>query len=318
MTDNEFLQSLLSKGGDVTFPAVNPRTGGRVYDIEVPLVLESHTHVILDGCTLRLADRVYSNIFISRGVWDGQNPEPLEDISIIGKNGALLDGGLHNGLWERFSEKDGNPPIMHNTFILFSSVRGFRVENLSFTNPRYWNMTFYYCSEGVIRDISFDSANNAPNQDGIDLRRGCHDILVENIVGSTGDDSVALTGLLHRIETRFLTDRLPSDIHHVKIRNISTEVTGGHGIVRLLCQDGIKLHDIEVSDIYDRLIDTKLKKNIAAIRIGDSQFYTVKPAEPGDLYNVTVRNVTTNAPIAVKVNGEIPNLTLENIVKTED
>ncbi len=53
------------------------------------------------------------------------------------------------------------PLVLHNTFILMSNVDGFAVEGLHFTNPRYWNMTFHYCANGTIRDIVFDSANNA-------------------------------------------------------------------------------------------------------------------------------------------------------------
>ena len=34
------------------------------------------------------------------------------------------------------------------------------------------------------------------NQDGLDLRQGCHDIAIENITGYTGDDLVALTDIV--------------------------------------------------------------------------------------------------------------------------
>ena len=33
------------------------------------------------------------------------------------------------------------------------------------------------------------------NQDGLDLRQGCHDISIERITGHTGDDLVALTNI---------------------------------------------------------------------------------------------------------------------------
>ena len=38
------------------------------------------------------------------------------------------------------------------------------------------------------------------NADGVDLRQGCHDIVIENLTGFTEDDSVALTALNGRLE----------------------------------------------------------------------------------------------------------------------
>ena len=56
-------------------------------------------------------------------------------------------------------------------------------------------MTFIYCRYGTITDIKFDCSNDAPNQDGIDLRLGCNNIEISDISGAAGDDAVALTAL---------------------------------------------------------------------------------------------------------------------------
>ena len=317
MTDREYLQSLLDASDDVVFPAVNPRTGDNVYVIDTPLVLDSHKHVTLDGCVLQLAEDVFANVFISRGAWE-IDPAPLTDIRILGKNGATLDGGLKdNGLHEKTAFKDGRPAVLHNTFILLRHVDGFTVDGLRLINPRYWGMTYYYCWNGVITNIEFEAADNVPNQDGIDLRIGCHDIVIENITGSTGDDTVALTALGGTGDGKFAVAYLCRDIYNVSIRNVSAEVTGGHGIIRLLCHDTIKVHDVLIENIYDRAIDTHGKACYAAIRIGDVNYFSVKRAEPGDLYNITVRNVTTCAQMAVKTFGELEGYTEENVVKVD-
>ncbi len=314
MNDTAYLQTLLDRGGDVTIPATHPQTGEAVYTITEPLVLRSGCHVTLDGCTLRLADGVYSNLFISEGAWDPE-PDEVRDISLIGKNGAVLDGGAFNGLTERTAGREGRPSVLHNTFILLRRVRGFRLEGLHFQSPRYWNMTFYHCSEGVIREITFDSANNAPNQDGIDLRRGCHNILIEDIRGSTGDDTVALTALWHPTEDCFAVDGLSPDVHDIIIRRIRTEVTGHHGIIRLLCHDGIRMQHIEIEEIYDCLMDTGHGVNIAAVRLGDANYWTQSPAKVGDLDHIRIRGVVSHAPTVVKVAVEIPDLVMTDICR---
>ncbi len=318
MTDTAYLQSLLDAADEVVFPAVNPRTGDNVYVIDTPLVLDSHKHVTLDGCVLRLADDVFANAFISRGAWE-IDPAPLTDIRILGKNGATLDGGTRdNGLHEKTAFKEGRPAVLHNTFLLLRHVDGFTVDGLRLINPRYWCMTFYYCWNGAITNIDFEAADNVPNQDGIDLRVGCHDIVIENITGSTGDDTVALTALGGTGDGKFAVAHLPRHIYNVTIRNVSAEVTGGHGIIRLLCHDTIQVHDILIENIYDRSIDTGGKVCQAAIRIGDVNYFTVKRAEPGDLKNITVRNVTTRARLAVKTFGEIEGYSEENVVKVDE
>ena len=308
LSDREYLQGLLDHTGELR---ILPKLDGTPYEIDQPLVLSSGSHIILDGCTLRLCDNVYSNIFISRGAWDSE-PRELYDISITGVN-ATLDGGNPNGLTEKTAFSDGRPNVLNNTLILLRNVDGFRISGLRLENPRYWGMTFYYCSHGEISDIEFTARNTMPNQDGIDLRRGCHDITIRDISGSTGDDTVALTALNNKSEHCFEISSKCRDIHDVTIRGINTDVTGGHGVVRLLCHDTIKLYNVTICDIYDRHVDCGDIRNQAAVRIGDERYFTVSPAVTGDMHNITVSRVITNAKIPVKIHGEIPNLELSEI-----
>jgi len=321
MRDREYLQALIDASDEVTIPRINPATGRSLYLLDAPLVLHSHSHVTLDGCTLQLADHVYSNLFITKGAWSGETahggdgavPEKTVDISIVGKNGATLDGGNPNDLREKTANTDGRPGVLHNTFVLFRYVDGFSVRNLRVTNPRYWGLTFYFCANGEIADIDFTAANNVPNQDGIDLRIGCHDITIERITGSTGDDSVALTALGGRSDLLFDIPGESRDIHDVTIRDVSTEVTGGHGIIRLLNHDGILLYNVTIENVYDRLIDTGRTKCIAAIRLGDVNYYSVRRAEEGEMHDVTVNGLTTNAREAIKIAVPIPGYRAENV-----
>lgn len=68
------------------------------------------------------------------------------------------------------------------------------------------------------------------------------------------------------------------------------------------------LHDVVIRDIYDKHIDNGGLTNQAAVRLGDANYWTIAPASNGDMYNITVENVTTNSPVPVKVHGVIENL----------
>ncbi len=318
--DTAYLQNLINSTDTAVIPKTNPLTGDDIWIISSPLFLTSGKTVILDGAQLRLADGVYSNIFATEipvGV-PMKAEEMLHDIHIAGQNGALLDGGIHNGLTEKTANKDGRPHVLNNTFVYLRGVRGFSVRNLNIVNPRYWGLTFVCCSDGEISDIDFTAANDAPNQDGIDLRVGCHDIVIRNITGSTGDDTVALTGLLGYTGQQQMLEGHSPDIHDVKIENISAYVTGGHGIIRLLCHDGVNLYNVHMAHIHDRSIDCDGVRCQAAIRIGDRNYAGIRPALPEEMHDISVTDVLTNANIAVKLHGAPQNLVLQNVRTTDD
>ncbi|MBR5870496.1 MAG: hypothetical protein IKZ09_05630 [Clostridia bacterium] len=317
--DTAYLQDLLRAGGEVVIPKTNPLTGDEIWIISSPLFLTSHTTVILDGAHLRLADGVYANIFATEVPIGAPMTaaDCLHDIHILGKNGALLDGGIHNGLTEKTANKDGRPSVLNNTFVYLRGVIRFSVSHLRIINPRYWGLTFAFCSEGEITDIDFTAANDAPNQDGIDLRVGCHDIVIRNITGSTGDDTVALTGLLGVSGQKQQIEGLSPDIHDVVIENISAYVTGGHGIIRLLCHDGVKLYNVRIAHIHDGSIDCDGVRCQAAIRIGDCNYSTIRRALPEEMHDITVEDVYTNAKYAVKLFGGPQNFILSDIRTTD-
>ncbi len=315
--DREFLQSLIDVGGRITIPSVNPATGESLYIIDAPLVLRSHCNVIIDNCTLRMADGVCANMFISEGAWD-PDPAPLEHICIQGCGHATLDGGNYNGLSERTAHCDGRPSVLHNSLILFRNVTRFTLYKLNMVRARYWNAALYYCDHGMIMDIRFQADSlipgtegYVPNQDGIDLRVGCHDVEMYNLRGSTGDDTVALTGILSPHEQMMLIPALSPDIYNIEIQYIRTEVADHNGLVRVLCHDGVRIHDVEICVVYDSAIDVGRKRSAPAVRLGDRSYWTVRPAEPGDMANITVMGVVTNVHDALSVHGEIPGLVTE-------
>ena len=317
--DTAYLQKLIDSSDTAVIPKTNPLTGDDLWIISSPLFLTSQKTVILDGAHLRLADGVSSNIFATEvPVGEPKTADDLlHDIHILGQNDAVLDGGIHNGLTEKTANKDGRPHILNNTFVYLRGVSGFSVKNLRIVNPRYWGLTFTYCDGGEISDIDFTAANDAPNQDGIDLRVGCHDIVIRSITGSTGDDTVALTGLLGITGQKQEIEGLSHDIHDVIIENISAYVTGGHGIIRLLCHDGVNLYNVRMAHIHDRSIDCDGVRCQAAIRIGDRNYAGIRPALPEEMHDITVSDVLTNAKIAVKLHGGPQTLVLQNVRTTD-
>ena len=313
--DTSYLQALIDNNDIAVIPKENPLTGDSLWIIDAPLLLSSNKTVILDGAHLRLADGVYCNMFSTEFPLGGAC-EHKENIAILGKNGAILDGGEYNGLCEKNAGRDGMPHIFYNNMILMRDVDGFEVGGFTVIEQRHWALNFLYCTNGKISDIRFQASNQAKNQDGIDLRFGCHDIVIENIFGTTGDDTVALTALNHTSSNRFYIPDRCGDIYNVTIRNVDAACTGGHSIIRLLCHDGLQVHHILVEDVIDRNFEIG-KKNHAAIRIGDKNYSSVKMAEDSDIHDITVRRVRSDAPSVIKLYGYPEAFVYEDITATD-
>jgi hypothetical protein len=149
------------------------------------------------------------------------------------------------------------------------------------------------------------------NADGIDLRIGCSDILIEDISGFTGDDTVALTALggFER-KLGYFPEGLSPDIHDVTVRRVDSE-TYYCATVRLLNHCGNKLYNITVEDITNRHTED-IHRSHAAVSIGDKN-YAEQLNAPGDTHHITVRNVRSAAAFGVSLCRYLSDSTIENI-----
>lgn len=301
------------------------------WEIDAAVRLPSNFTLILADAHLKMADGVYSNMFVNE-LHDTQIGKTADgtdrNINLLGRGRAILDGGTYNGLSERNSSKDGMPPIWKNNLLLFTNVDGFKVSGISFRNQRWWALNFIYCANGYLGNLDFcasdicvDENGNeyhglrrdrcddilVKNADGIDLRQGCHDILIENITGFTEDDSVALTALDGRMERTFAVRGLSSDLCNVVIRNVRTAAFCSN--VRLLNQGEIKLHDITVDGVYDMAeASPHMDLGRYAVRVGDTHMYGARHSTAEETYNITVKNVCGGGEAVLCLAGEIGNL----------
>lgn len=306
------------------------------YEIAEAIRIPSDFTLILNNCHLRQKDGCYSNIFINEryGTEAGKFATGADkNISIIGRGDAILDGGKYNGLSEKTQLADGMPPIWKNNLILFTNVDGFRISGIQCRNQRWWALNFIYARNGYIGDVDFLSSDVGidkdgneycglrqdryseiliKNSDGIDIRRGCHDILIENVTGWTEDDAIALTALDGAFERAHTVLDLPTDIHSVKIRGV--RASAFCTIVRLLNQDGMKLHDVEIDGIFDTGADSPhMDHGAYAVRIGDTHIYGERQSLPNETYNISINNVYGCGIAALALAGGMSDVKLGKI-----
>ncbi len=312
------------------------------YEIETTVLLPSDFTLILEDCYLRMKDGTFCNMF--RNI-SAETCGEVRDyrISLRGVGRAILDGGAYNGLSERTSQKDGNPHISVNNTLLFANVDGFSVTNIHVRNQRWWALNFVACTNGYLGNIDFLAhytlvnekgeflvglgEREAPlpegydiyvkNADGIDLRAGCHDIIVENITGLTEDDTVAVTGLLGYNEQHYIKEGRSRDIYNITIRNINSAAYCA--TVRLLNQSGIKLYNVLVDGVMDASKDNPyLKRGGTGVRLGDIHLYGTRHATADETYNITIRNVFSRAGAVLRIAGAMKDCLFENIHRYDD
>ncbi len=293
----------------------NPDASDGAWMITRAILLPDDFTLVLDDCRVELAPGTRDNIIRNAGAIGYMRVTPNRNIKVIGNGNAVLCGGRSNH-YEPVTSGDRNG--WRTMGILFCAVTGYELAGFTMEETQCWGISQENgCANGWIHDIRFADSNKMHNQDGVDIRKGCHDILVENLTGVCGDDVVALTALRRKAGTRRgggkascqIGGDFPSpddDVYNVTVRNVKARCSGGHGIVRLLVQDGIKMHHVTISNVVDTTDVAKGEPRCqAAIRIGDVNYWSIRRNEPGEMHHVTVRDVASAGRVAVWIKGPL-------------
>lgn len=324
--------------------AQSPR---RHWLIDSAILLPGGATLILDNCRIKLSDRCRDNFIRSANcVPGGGTVAPLEDIRILGIGSSVLEGADRprstgdsaKTLGERTFGSDAGKPgeaqrgDWRNIGILLANVRGFSLRNLSICNSHMWAVSLEYCTSGTVRELNFHSRGRMTidgteqitlNQDGLDLRRGCRNIVIDTVTGETGDDLVAFTAI-GNAETRPCgefghsefcpprMDGLDEEVSGIVLRNVVGHSAGGHHIVRFLNTGGIRMRHI----LLDGLIDTSPDglRNHAAVKIGDCNPAWGGVTPLGDTAAFQIVNVQSRAKRAVLIAGSLADSQIANIL----
>lgn len=320
-TDSDRIDAAIAKAvatgeRSVEIPRMNAKSGRPMWLIERAILLPSDFTLILHDCLVRLAPGTQDNLIRNAGTV--RKPMvPDRNIRILGIGNAVLSGGT-----EAHFNPPGDKSGWRTIGILLWNVRDFTIDGVLLEETQAWGISVENgCSQGRISNIAFRDSNKMPNQDGVDVRKGCHDILIENITGAVGDDAVALTGL--RSDKPPAPGRKPmqiggrqpaehDDIYNITVRNVQAKCLGGHGLIRLLNQDGIRLYNVIVRDVIDTSASPE-PRVYAAIRIGDTNYASIRRSQMGEMFNILVEGVMTRGRAGVLIRGPLKDAVLRDI-----
>ncbi|MEK6793776.1 MAG: hypothetical protein AABZ39_03295 [Spirochaetota bacterium] len=296
--------------------------------IDRAIRLPSNTDLTIDGCTLKLADGVFDNIIRVAGITPNPNDpngicrsiQPTENIRIIGRNGAVIEGADHP--YSAPNPKTGVvEPWVGDFFgwrtvgILLSGAHNYDISGFTMQKTHCWAISQDSCTHGALHDIVFNT--DVKNGDGIDFRNGCAHCLVENISGTTSDDTIALTALDESVVSgpgsRYIYPMQPMgmkhasddpDIHDIVVRNI---FTGGqhHAVICLATSPSV--YDITIENVIEEAPSSR--ESCVKIYTGYGTGYRKE-----NLRNISVANVVSRgARYAVMVKADVSNVRFENI-----
>lgn len=346
---NQAIEAAAKTGERVVVPRINKSAEGDrpLWLLDSAILVQSNTYLELENCHIKLSDQSRDNIIRSANCGMGiTDIQPMTNVSIVGIGRVLLEGadnprstgdsaktlGKRTYGTDAGVEGESQTGDWRNIGILMAYVEQFRIENLFMKDAHSWTISLERCAYGVIRDIEFSAGEGKEvngkfetflNQDGLDLRQGCHDIDISNISGHTGDDLIALTNILNENygsgSPDYIMVSAPNnrgggmdDIRNIVIRNVRGYTAGGHHIIRLLNASGLKIHDV----IIDGLIDTSTGKNAkAAVKIGDANPVWGGVTPLGDTYHIFITNIVSRAKHTVLIGGSLSESSISNIIK---
>ena len=287
-------------GGEVIFQGRN-----FFFSRHIP-VCSNITYRII-SCTVELDNKVFDNVFRSEGLIPNPNA-PWEKCiyEYETRNFKILGDGTATAFFKGASVKgldpaDGTTPLEGDQYgwrtigALFVNCKNYEMGNLSYRQASGWSISNEFgCDNGHFHDL--DLFTNCENGDGVNLRSGCSNMIIEDIVADTDDDNVALTTLVFK-DTLWQTPyppqamgfeyKPPSECHisGVTIRNITGHTEASN--LRLLANGGAQIFDINASAISD-VAGGRHGLNGIIISTG----FGVIRYQPNDIRNVTLSNIT--------------------------
>ena len=215
--------------------------------------------------------------------------------------------------------------------VLFANVSHFSIGGITVRESHGWAISLEACSFGTVEKIEFDARmckridgilQNMENQDGIDLRNGCHHITVSDISGCTGDDVIALTAIAGTrgrqggtlCSTHVMSenwDARERDIHDIIIQNV--RAYSNHRFLIRLLAIRCEIYNVVINSVIDTSPEDVVYRGIL---IGDKDM-AYGSNNPDGIHHIAISNFIYNsARYAIHLKGYLKNSTVTNVIST--
>ena len=222
-TQSERIQKAIDEAakttGHVIIPKIDAIENTNVWLIDRAILLPSDLELELNNCKIKLSDKCRDNFIRSANSGLGiSDIQPLKNIKIVGMGNVVLEGadnpratGDHNKTlsinpspgqsYGTDAEKpnENQKGGWRNHAIIIAYVDGFEISNLTLKDYHAHGLVMERSSNGLVSNLTFDVKESVYvngvrkqilNQDGMGVRFGCHNIIIDNCRGRSGDDFI--------------------------------------------------------------------------------------------------------------------------------
>ena len=274
-------------------PRHNARTGENIWNIDKTLVIPSDTTLVLLDAHLRLADFTYCNLLA--------NQKDANNIRIVGVGSATLDSGDPNGLKVKNADSLGFGPITDNALALFTGVKGLVIENLHMVQNRWYCILCVGCTDGRLSGLDICAYPKFPDMGGIRIHSGCRDILIENITGLTGEDTVVVAAEAED-DRVYIPEN--TDISNIRVHTVKTNASRSN-LLTVKAHDGRRVHHIQADTLLDCSLPEQKKLPFATVQIGDTA--------SDNISDIRIRDLNGRSAATVQLGGKSKQITVSNI-----
>lgn len=207
--------------GRVVIPPYDTVTDQKIWLIDRAILVPDHIELVLNNCTIKLSDQCRDNFIRSANVGLGITEiQPLSNIIIRGVGHVLLEGadnpratGDHNktlslvpnGNYSFSYGTDAGKPNENqrggwrNHAIILAHVDNFAISGIVLKDYHAHGIVLERAQNGRLSDITFQVRQSVTvdgaerqvlNQDGLGIRFGSQNILIERCAGHSGDDFI--------------------------------------------------------------------------------------------------------------------------------
>ena len=318
------------------------------------ILLPDNTTVKLINCTITQEDEMFDNVFRGENVllkdddyyYVPSDIKTLKNIKIIGDGNSKIIGCTVNKKYTDGTTMTGDGWGGRTHQINMSCVDGFELCGLEFSKTRGWCIELEFVKNFYVHDLVFNTVG-VENADGLDVRAGCKFGRIENLSGTTGDDTIAFNthikpDLTYPISSHYKfpneytylynnnlceTDARAGDISNIVCENIS-KTNGSCHLAVFLAMYGHRITNISMNNInINGNIGLPWTNSYIAFYnyigndapLGDS---TSRPPSTaftkGDISNIRINNVISNCNTNGSIlfsNCELKNVFANNLVQ---
>ncbi|WP_188876064.1 glycosyl hydrolase family 28 protein [Sphingobacterium alkalisoli] len=275
--------------GRVVIPPIDATTGRKVWLIDRAILLPSDMELVLNNCTIKLSDQCRDNFIRSGNTGLGiAEVRPLKNITIRGVGHVLLEGadnprstGDHNKTLS--TEPNGNYNLSYgsdagkvgenqmggwrNHAIILAHVDRFEISGLTLKDYHAHGIVLERAQNGKISDITFNvrqavnvhgTERQILNQDGLGVRFGCKNIIIDRCQGRSGDDFInigltdtnvdagqenvnVVSGSIHRGKI--------DDITNIYLQNWQDFYSISHRAIRIMPIGNLRINNVFIENM---------------------------------------------------------------------